>query len=86
MEDVLRDSFHLDYILNGFRYRRRLQFFFDSWGIRFVKLPEKSGDPDDRGESPFKQKDDNSHLCQDICLDYVKNFWFGAECNFLVSK
>ncbi len=70
----------------GLRDGRRLQFFSDSRVMSLVKLPEKDGDLNDEGESPFEKQDDGSHLSQDISPCFIENLWIDKDFRIILHR
>ena len=59
-------SLQLNNIVDGFGYRRELEFFLDSWVIDVKELSDLVGDSDNKGEGSFKEQNNSGHLCEDI--------------------
>lgn len=52
--------------MDGFGYRRELEFFLDSWVIDVKKLSHLVRDSDNKGEGSFEEQNNSGHLCEDI--------------------
>ncbi len=53
-------------IVDGFGYRRELEFFLVSWVIDVKKLSHLVRDSDNKGEGSFEEQNNSGHLCEDI--------------------
>ena len=72
----LEQLFQLNNVLDGFWDGRGFEFFSDRRIFGLVEFSGLIGDPNDKRECTFKQKDDGGHLCEDIGSLGVKDSGF----------